>query len=438
MATHDMTGSRIRERRLDQGLRQADVAEAAGISASYLNLIEHNKRRIGGKLLSHLAQALDISAAALSQGADAGVLDGMQAAAARGGHKVETDRAEDLATRFPGWAGLIAAQDSRIDTLEGEMRMLRDRMTHDPALADALHNVITAVTAIQATAGILTSDDTIDADWQRRFHDNILGDSQRLAAESESLVAYLEAPQADKTPPDLVVGFEAVETFLMRETKLLDWIEAHPATPAETLLNDYGAAGLATDVRALLIQHLTQFGRDAQAMPRADFSKAAIAANCDPAVLAAQFDAGLAAVLRRLANLPAQLGLPPMGLAVGDATGALTYLKQIPGFAPSRHTASCPLWPLTTALSQPARPIKAEVALPGQGGARFLCYAIATPKTAPGFDAAPVYESTMLVISDPEPGWGEPIPVGVSCRICARQNCAARREPSVIASAVAH
>jgi len=161
MATHDMTGSRIRERRLDQGLRQADVAEAAGISASYLNLIEHNKRRIGGKLLSHLAQALDISAAALSQGADAGVLDGMQAAAARGGHKVETDRAEDLATRFPGWAGLIAAQDSRIDTLEGEMRMLRDRMTHDPALADALHNVITAVTAIQATAGILTSDDTI-------------------------------------------------------------------------------------------------------------------------------------------------------------------------------------------------------------------------------------------------------------------------------------
>jgi DNA-binding XRE family transcriptional regulator len=43
-------GSRIRERRVALGLRQAEVALRAGISGSYLNLIEHNRRRIGGKL----------------------------------------------------------------------------------------------------------------------------------------------------------------------------------------------------------------------------------------------------------------------------------------------------------------------------------------------------------------------------------------------------
>ena len=42
-------GSRIRERRLALGLRQADVALRAGISGSYLNLIEHNRRRIAAK-----------------------------------------------------------------------------------------------------------------------------------------------------------------------------------------------------------------------------------------------------------------------------------------------------------------------------------------------------------------------------------------------------
>ena len=46
-----LTGNRIRERRLVMGMKQADLAAAAGISPSYLNLIEHNRRRIGGKLL---------------------------------------------------------------------------------------------------------------------------------------------------------------------------------------------------------------------------------------------------------------------------------------------------------------------------------------------------------------------------------------------------
>ena len=55
-------GSRIRERRVALGLRQAEVALRAGISGSYLNLIEHNRRRIGGKVLLNIAAALEIRA----------------------------------------------------------------------------------------------------------------------------------------------------------------------------------------------------------------------------------------------------------------------------------------------------------------------------------------------------------------------------------------
>lgn len=435
MATDSMTGSRIRERRLDQGLRQADVAESAGISPSYLNLIEHNKRRIGGKLLSGLARALQVDPATLSQGADAAVLDGMRAAAARFAQPVEADRAEDLATRFPGWAGLIAAQEGRVDTLEAEMRVLRDRMNHDPALADALHNVITAVTSIQATAGILASDDKIDADWQRRFHENIHGDSKRLAVESEALVAYLEAPEDGEAPQNHLSSFEEVEAFLTRETKLLGWVEAHPDTNPETLMNDYDITSLSKDGRVLVLRHLTRFAADVRLMPRATFTPAALQAHGNPSILAAQFQTDLPAVLRRLASLPPQIGLPPMGLAIGDATGAITYLKSIPGFTPSRHTAGCPLWPIYTALTQPMRPIKAEVAMPGQAGAHFMCYAIATPIKQADFEATPVFESTMLVVSDPAPGPVPQIPVGTSCRICSRAACAARREPSVMESA---
>ncbi|MEC7668552.1 MAG: helix-turn-helix transcriptional regulator, partial [Pseudomonadota bacterium] len=37
MAKTGLTGSRIRDRRVMMGLRQADLARQAGISASYLN-----------------------------------------------------------------------------------------------------------------------------------------------------------------------------------------------------------------------------------------------------------------------------------------------------------------------------------------------------------------------------------------------------------------
>ena len=39
MARSALTGTRVRERRLRIGLKQADLARAVGVSPSYLNLI---------------------------------------------------------------------------------------------------------------------------------------------------------------------------------------------------------------------------------------------------------------------------------------------------------------------------------------------------------------------------------------------------------------
>ena len=66
--TASETGARIRARRLDRGQRQADLAAQVGISPAYLNLIEHGKRRIGGKVLVALARALDVEPYSLTEG----------------------------------------------------------------------------------------------------------------------------------------------------------------------------------------------------------------------------------------------------------------------------------------------------------------------------------------------------------------------------------
>ncbi|MEY5038598.1 MAG: hypothetical protein RL472_1704, partial [Pseudomonadota bacterium] len=100
-----LTGTRLRERRLALGLKQAELAQRVGISASYLNLIEHNRRRIADDLLTTMAQALDVPLATLQEGHAGQLVDGLRAAAAAvPGAAAEVERVEDLLGRFPGWS----------------------------------------------------------------------------------------------------------------------------------------------------------------------------------------------------------------------------------------------------------------------------------------------------------------------------------------------
>jgi hypothetical protein len=431
MITQRMTGTRIREKRMDLGLRQAAVAEAVGISPSYLNLIEHNRRRIGGKLLADIARTLGVDTPTLSDGADRDLLDQLRSAAAFAGDKAEVARVEELAARYPGWAGLIALQARRLTILEERVRALTDRMAHDPFLATALHDVISAVTAIRSTAAILVSQEQIDADWQRRFHENIHNDSLRLGKSSEALVAYLEAPEDVGQSPETPMG--QVDDYLARQRYHLPALEDLTAGPGDIVAQ----SGLTGAAAALLGGICQQYAEDAQALPLEPFAEAAVEFGYDPARLAAQFGVDFATVLRRLPCLPSDAGHPPMGLAVCDASGALLYLKPVPGFAMPTTGGACPLWPLFGALSRPSQPMRAEAVLPGPAAQRLLCYAIAVPVAVHHFDVPPVLRSYMLVLPDMAEGTAQPVPVGVSCRICPRAACPSRREPAIVGMATA-
>ena len=98
MVRQALTGSRIRQFRVDRGIRQVDLARDCGISPSYLNLIEHNRRKIAGALLNSVAARLDVDPSVLSEGAGralTGALD--EVAEADGGLAVENERTDDFA-----------------------------------------------------------------------------------------------------------------------------------------------------------------------------------------------------------------------------------------------------------------------------------------------------------------------------------------------------
>ena len=67
-------GRRIRPLRIKSGLTQAALAQRLGISSSYLNLVENDRRPVTSTLLLALARELDVDLRTLAAGADADVL----------------------------------------------------------------------------------------------------------------------------------------------------------------------------------------------------------------------------------------------------------------------------------------------------------------------------------------------------------------------------
>ncbi len=430
-----LTGSRIRERRISRGVRQADLARSVGISPAYLNLIEHNRRRIGGKLLVDLARELGVEPTQLAEGAGQALVTGLTAAVARMPDTgvVETDRVEEFAGRFPGWAGLVTAQSQRIEELERVIETLSDRLTHDPHLAASLHEVISTVTAIRSTSAILAETEDIDPDWQVRFLRNIREEAQRLSSSAEGLVSYLdagaEAQEMQVSAADDLAAFveRAGYNFPALERPVAGEGELAILLDGAGELRDRGARDLA---RRMLVRYLS----DARAMPEAAFRTTLATTGGDPARVAHGFGVPLDAVLRRMASLPAEEGDATCGLVVCDGSGTVTLRKGIEGFPLPRFGAACPLWPLYQSLSRPAQPVEALVEMPGQEPKVFRCRAVSLPRPSSTFSLPPVNEATMLIEPvDPQGAAGAPVlPVGASCRICPRETCPARREPSIL------
>ncbi len=421
-----LTGSRIREQRLAQGVRQADLAIRAGVSASYLNLIEHNRRRVGGEVLVRLAQALGLDVQVLAGSADDGLIDDLRSAVASGsdGGAAEIDRVEEFAGRFPGWAGLLAAQHRRGAQLERSVEALNDRMTHDPHLSATLHDLLSALSAVRATAGILAETEDIDPDWRQRFHANLHKDAERLAVGAETLVAYLDG--SDQPQDGIAAPQEELEAWLAVWGWHLGEIGAGDAAALEG-----GILGLpSAAARVLARAWVAQAAADAAVLPLSAFLAAMADLGPDPALLAQRFGVGMLPVFRRLATLPGSR----FGLVICDGSGTMTFRKAIDGFALPRFGAACPLWPIYTALSRPMSAVASVVEAPGRPAQRFAARAYCQITQPTGFGGIELREAAMLIWPDAGSA-GPVVEIGSTCRICPRAQCAARREPSILSDA---
>lgn len=436
-----LIGPRIRERRRAQKLTQAALAREVGISPSYLNLIEHNRRGIGGSTLHAIARRLGADPREFSDGADAGLVQGLTEAVASEtalAVTVEVDRVGELIGRFPGWAGLLAHLHHRTTTQTESLAMLSDRLNHDPYLAEAMHLILSNITAIQSTAGILATAEGLPEDRRDRFTKNIHAESERLTSTAKDLVNYLDNPAAQpRHTGNAGSPAQAIWADIGHDAPALEALSTGNAAKSDAAIKEIlAAAALPAPDEIEARRTLGRHAELARALPLAEFAKQAAAAAYDPIALSELTNRPFADVLLRLSHLPESEETPDFGMIECDASAGVLMRKDHRAMTLPKTSGACPLWPLYRAFSQPGQPIRALMETPS--GTTLIAYATTVYDNASAAFGMPPVLRAIMVFTDhnlvmPAHRGAAPIAlVGPHCSVCPRKTCASRRMPYIL------
>ena len=436
-----LIGRTVRRLRLERRLTQQTLAVRLGISASYLNLIEHDQRGITAALLIKLAETLHVDLATLSGSEERqieaqlretfadpllnaeAVPDAEVAALAAGSPAA----ARAVLALYRAWR--VAREDSGGIALPSGRRMLlpteetrdffNDHANHFPLLEEVAG-------ALGADLAVAPSEmNHAVAERLRRRH----GISVTVGPLEGALRRY-----------DPAAGALLLSEMLPRESRgfhmafqlaLLEARDAVEATMADSPASSPEAA-------ALIRIGLLNYTAAALLMPYERFLAAARDLRHDVEALAARFGVSFEQVCHRLSSLqrPGGRGVPFFFLRV-DPAGNVSKRFSGAGFPFARYGGSCPRWVVHTAFATPATLCVQVAQLPD--GAAVLCFARTVIGTAARWGeppplhviamGAPLSHAADIVYADGIDLERATVGIGLSCRLCDRPDCRSRAFP---------
>lgn len=443
------TGKRIRDRRLAQEMTQAELAKRAGISAAYLNLIEHDKRQIGGSLLGKIADLLRTDLADLTGSVRQRLAsDVLEIARALGTPDVDGIRAAQFADRHPEWARIFIRLHRAYRDADETAIALSDRLSQDPTVRELSHTVLSRVTAIRSFAEILQQHGDIGHSDRERFTTIITDQSDELAESAREMITLLggslgEArptspaeevddffihhgnhfPSLEDAAGDLRARFERQPGTLgsqitERLAALSETANRHePAPPShmpettvrfaqarrlvvadlpDALKSVIDDDRLTTDAaRERALRAVASYAAAALLFPYERFLETAEQARYDIDRIGAIFAGSFEQVAHRLVTLrrPGAEGVP-FAFLRSDAAGNLSKPLSISGLRMPRYGGSCPLWAVHAAFAVADRPIVQLAVMPE--GERYLFIARNVKKRMTAYGEPPVTFSVML------------------------------------------
>lgn len=251
-------GFRLRDARKKKGLTQTALAKTVGISVSYLNLIEHNNRTIGGALLNRLAHELGLDVASLSGHEDARLIQQLGELAAEPLLRdvaLNEKGAQAIVSREPEWArGIINLHNAWRSSNE-VVEALSDQLSRDPYMVETSHEVLTHITSIRSFSEILDEHGDLAEAQRRRFTGLLARESEKLSETARELFSFL-AEREQQSHPTTPAG--EVDDFIIDNNNYFPSLEeaaaelharlAHGGIVDERALSDELKAGFDIEV----------------------------------------------------------------------------------------------------------------------------------------------------------------------------------------------
>jgi len=449
-------GSRVRALRLKEGLTQVEFARRLGISASYLNLIEHNQRSLTAPLLLKIAAELRVDLHDFTEGRDdhlAAALAEVFADALFVEHEVAPLEIQELLGASPAIARSVV-------TLYRAFRSARES-------ADSLASQVYDTQQVpQTTRSQLPSEEVSDFIQSHRNHfpelEEVAAELWREAAlESDELyhglvrhVNHTLGMQLEVTRLGGPGG--ALRHFDPERRKLRLSSMLSPASRMFQLLAQIGLSTLgglfdhlvddpelgSKPSRRLGRVVLANYFAGAVVMPYERILKVAQAERYDLELLGHRFGASFEQVCHRLTSLrrPGAEAIPFHMIRV-DMAGNISKRFSASGIRFARFSGACPRWNVFGAFQTPGQ-IRVQLSVMPDDEPYF-CVAQTVPKSRGGYHepttiqaiglgcqlghAREMVYSEGVDLDDLDGG----VPVGVTCRLCARRDCGQRAFPSI-------
>ncbi len=446
----------MRALRQRAGLTQAALADRLQISASYLNLIENDRRPLTAALLIRLAQVLDVDLKSIAAGGDA---------------KLASDLLEAFAD--PLFEGVAPSETE-----------LRDLAASSPDVARAVVHLHHAYSAAHASAQTLaaqvldrqdlpgmdraglSSEQVTDFIQRHRNHfPELEAEAERIWKEGHlggedlfgALCRYLEARHGVTAQvlkigrmPGTVRRYQPERRTLLlsevlrrgsRNFQLAYQIGLLECSAAmDRLVRDPTLTS--EESRVLGRVTLANYFAAAVLMPYAEFLRAAEEERYDLDLLQHRFRANFEQVCHRLCTLQRKgaEGVP-FFMVRTDRAGNISKKFSANAVQLPRFGGLCPLWNVHAAFQQP-NVLRVQISrLPE--GITFFSMARTIRKHRGGYHAPEILCSIELGC---EIEWGRGlvytdgvdlsnpagvVPVGTTCRLCERMECPARAFPAI-------
>jgi predicted transcriptional regulator/transcriptional regulator with XRE-family HTH domain len=434
-------GRTVRRLRTERNLSQQALANRLGISASYLNLIEHDQRAISGTLLIKLAEILHLDLATLSGAQERRLEVGLREVfsdpllgvdavpeteiAALAGSSPQAAHA--VLALYRAWrvaredAGGIALPSGRRVLLPNEevRDFFDDRANHFPSLEEAADRIAASCTAAPAEMNHAIAERLRQVHGLTVTVQPLDGVLRRFDPETRRLALAEALPRESR-------GFHmAFQLALFEARDAVEAVlrEAAPSSPEAAML-----------IRVGLLNYVA----GAVLMPYAVYLAAAQALRHDMEALAARFGVSFEQSCHRLSTLqrPGARGVPFFFVRV-DPAGNVSKRFSAAGFPFARYGGSCPRWVVHTAFMQPGV-VQVQIAeLPD--GAAYLCFARTIKRSAARWgEPRSVHVVAMgcslahagdLAYVDGLDLERAKVGIGLSCRLCNRADCRSRAFP---------